>query len=69
MPNSLDITAINVRDRKALASDDTLCTITQLLDLDGDETEDEETSLVAVIRYNDDNWFTVKLSDFAKAMN
>ena len=69
MPNSLDITAINVKDRKALASDDTLCTITQLFDLDGDETEDEETALVAVIRYNDDNWFTVKLSDFAKAMN
>ena len=69
MPNSLDIAAINVQARTALASDDTLCEITNLFDLDGDETEDEDTALTAVIRYDDTHWFTVKLSDFAKAMN
>lgn len=69
MQTGLDIVAVNVAARVALVSDDTLCTITNLFDDDGDETEDVDDAMTAVIRYDDNNWFTVNLNAFSKVLN
>lgn len=66
---ALDITAINLSTRTVLASDDTFCTITNLLDADGDETSDTSEALVAIVKYDEDNWFTVQVANFSRALN
>lgn len=66
---ALNITAINLSTRTALASDDTFCMITNLLDADGDETSDTSEALVAIVKYDEDNWFTVQVANFSRALN
>lgn len=61
---NLHIVAINVKARAALASDDRECTITNLVDSDGDETEDTDAAVAAVVRYADDKWFTIVLAEY-----
>lgn len=67
MGEPLDIVAVNTADRLALANDDTICLITKFLDSNGDETTDTEIARMAIVRYADDKWFPVDLSQFKKA--
>ena len=61
---NLRIVAVNVSDRLALASDDRECAATNLFDSDGDETEDTDAAVAAVVRYADDKWFTIVLAEY-----
>jgi|JI8StandDraft_1071087.scaffolds.fasta_scaffold323891_2 hypothetical protein len=65
-PTDINIIAINVHARLALASDDTECEITTLFDADGEETDDEDEAVAAVIRYADNSWFSIELSDYSE---
>lgn len=69
MPPDLDIVAINTSRKLALSSDDTICTITDLIDSSGGKTEDADEAVMAVVRYAADVWFSVDLANFEKATN
>ena len=65
----IHIVAVNVAARIALASDGRECPVTNLLDSDGDETEDTEAAVTAVVHYADDKWFTILLSEYDPVKN
>lgn len=62
-----DIEAINRADMIAVTDDGRVGTITNLFDADGEETDDIEDAITAVIRLADDEWYTVALDDYDTA--
>lgn len=67
MRRGVSIVAVNLTGRIALANDDTICDITNLLDADGDETDNPDEAIAAVACYDDETWFSIRLDDFEKA--
>lgn len=61
------IQAVNVRGRLALTADGVECEITNLLDIDGDETDDADAAESAVAALPDGRWAWIKLSEFEPA--
>lgn len=62
-----DIEVINRADRTAVTDDGRVGTITNLFDADGDETDNIEDAITAVIRLADDEWYTIALEDYETA--
>lgn len=58
------IEAINRADMIAVTDDGRVGTITNMFDADGEETDDIEEAITAVIRLADDEWYTVALDDY-----
>lgn len=58
------IWAVNVNKRTALTNRDEVCTITNLYDSAGDETNDSDKAVTAVARLRDDVWFSIDLTQF-----
>lgn len=59
-----EIVSINLRKRWAITNRDELCEITNLFDEEGDETDDLEQAYSAVAKLDDNNWFTIDISEF-----
>lgn len=59
-----DIEAINRADMIAVTDDGRVGTITNMFDADGEEADDIEDAIAAVIRLADDEWYTVALDDY-----
>ena len=62
-----EIIAINRIDLSALTDDGSVCPITNLLDADGDQTDDVSEAVVAIVRVAIDEWHVVILSDYETA--
>lgn len=58
-----DVEAVNVGRRIALLTDGRTVPITNLLDGDGDETDDPAEA-VAFVAGADDQWFAAQLADY-----
>ncbi len=69
MTAPISITAINVTDRLALTSDDRTVEITNLYDDDGEETDDEDTAVTAVVCVNEHCWVVIELDDYATVVS
>lgn len=52
----MNIRAINLKDRVAVTDTNVMCTITNLLDCDGDETEDYEFAVAFVVQLPGGRW-------------
>jgi hypothetical protein len=61
------INAINRDQRLAVTDDGQVCQITNLFDRDGDETDNAEAAVVAVVKLADEEWLTVDLTAFGTA--
>lgn len=60
------IWAVNVLARAALTNDDRLCTITNMFDDRGEETNDPTEAVAAVAQLDDETWFSIDLRQFDK---
>ncbi|MCF6371057.1 hypothetical protein [Rhizobium halophilum] len=63
----VEITAINHANRLAVTNDGRLGEVTNLFDRDGDDTDDTEAAVAAVVKLADDEWLTVDLATFETA--
>lgn len=61
---AIDVTAVNLDTMHVLLADGTLCPITDMIDGDGDMTDDEAAAVV-VIAKAPNAWLAVFLTDFA----
>lgn len=65
LPNvGLEVEALNLDQRNALMSDGSIRKITNMLDIDGDETDDAVAAMSCVVKERDDRWHTLNLCDF-----
>jgi len=61
----LDVPAINLGRRLAIREDDAVGDIRMLLDIDGDETDETDEAVVAVVEWQDDHtWSVVVIGDY-----
>lgn len=58
------IIAYNLHDRTAVADDGTVVAITNLIDEDGDETDDLDEAVVFVCGNDTIGWFSEAFADF-----
>lgn len=63
------VVAVNVGRREAVLDDDTVIPITNLLDDEGEETDDPEEAVAAVACEAEDRWHTIDLRDFTRDVN
>lgn len=56
--------SINLNDRTFIDEDGAICTITNMMDAWGEETDELDMVRVIVARRADDQWLTVSLEDF-----
>ena len=52
----------------ALTGDDQTCAITNLFDVEGDETDDEDDAVSAVVCVNEHCWVVIELADYATVL-
>jgi hypothetical protein len=64
LTGEVTIVAVSVGRRIAILDDDTVFTLTNLYDDDGDETEDADDAASAVGQLPDGRWVAFPLSDF-----
>lgn len=64
MTGEPDVRAVNLDLRKVMLDDGELANITNLLDADGDETDDPELAEAAVFQYPSGRWGSLDLSQF-----
>lgn len=64
MPDKLFVVAIRRPTREALLSDNTIVPVTNLLDIDGDETDDIHAAVAFVAGSDGVGWFSGDLDDF-----
>lgn len=62
-----DIERINRATLVAITDDGRVGEITNLFDCDGEDTDDIEDAVTAVIRLADDEWYAVALDDYEPA--
>lgn len=62
--DDVSIEAVNLYSRLALASDGRMCAITNMLDGDGDDTDEPDRALAIVVHYDEETWVSLDLSDF-----
>lgn len=62
--DDLDVIAINLPAGLARMEDGSTREITNMLDCDGDETDDAVAALAVVVKDRDDRWLTLDLLDF-----
>lgn len=60
----LDVAAVNLSAGIARMSDGTTRPITNMFDLDGDETDDPVAAMGCVVKDHEDSWFAVDLLGF-----
>lgn len=69
----MDVLAINLNARRAMRTDGELCEITNMLDCDGDETNDPEEALAVVVDLGEDagegRWAAVDVADFVEPVD
>lgn len=63
-PGEVTIAMIHLGNRYAALDDGTVFTITNLLDSDGDETDDEDDAVAAVGQLPNGLWVSFDLRDF-----
>lgn len=62
------VVAINVSARMAVRADDVVGDIVNFLDPDGDETDDPEGALVAIVQWRGEgSWSPVEIADFEQS--
>lgn len=64
MKADVEIIAINLINRTALTSDDTICRVETFLDEHGDEVDDPIVAVVAIGQLPDERWFTADMRCF-----
>jgi hypothetical protein len=62
------VEAVNVSARLALCSGGGLGDICSFIDADGDETDDAEDAVIAIVHWRDGGYSPVVLSDFETRM-
>lgn len=60
----MDVIAINRREASAILENGTIIHFSLMLDMDGEETDDMEQSIVAVAPLPDGNWCVIDFSQF-----
>ena len=68
MTAELRIAAVNIPERLALTGDEQTCAITNLFDVEGDETDDEDDAVSAVVCVNEHCWVVIELADYATVL-
>ena len=58
------IRAINLKERVAVTDTQVMCRISNLLDVDGDETDDYEFAVAFVVELPGGVWASCSVSDF-----
>lgn len=61
----LDVAAVNLTAGIARMTDGTTREITNMFDIDGDDTSDPVAAMSCVVKDHDDSWFAVDLLGFA----
>lgn len=59
-----EIEAINRTELTAITEDGRIGEITNMFDADGEETDDYELAVAAVVKLADDEWYSVDLTAF-----
>lgn len=62
----VDVAAVNVRKRTAMLQDGTMFRLTELLDRDGDNTEDPDQAVAAIGKLPDGSWVAINLGEFVR---
>lgn len=65
MKPELEIVAINRQRRIALCKNMYQCRITDLFDSNGEETDDPDEAIAAVVHLPDDTWTCILFEEFA----
>lgn len=60
----LDVEAVNLVEGIARMTDGTTRMITNMFDVDGDDTDDPVAAASVVVKNHDESWLTVDLADF-----
>lgn len=60
----MDVVSINRGKRLALTDDDAVLRFVLMLDRDGDETEDVDEALVAIVQHPNGRWLVIDLTAF-----
>jgi len=62
----LSVFAVNLSQRLALMTDNSVREITNMFDAAGEDTEDPAAAVSCVVKNAEDSWFAVRLPEFER---